>query len=266
MQIIPLPQFNGLIIEGPDAQTFLQGQVTCDVDALDNHQFTLGACCDHKGRMQANFWLGKLNTSTFLCWLPSSMLTLLHQHLAKYAVFSKVNITSATEYQFFGVVGELADTLPSVFHWPISDNPQRFIAAVAREQTIPTATLDPTQWDAYDIQAGIVYLQPATSGLFTPQMINLQKLGGVSFKKGCYLGQEVVARTQHLGKLKRHLINAHVNSNAKIPVGQELKNTDGTAVGIVVAYSQGNLLAVLQDHALEQSLFVDSLSVELIEI
>lgn len=175
-----------LKLSGIKTQEFLQGQLTCDLRLLTLHgQYSLAACCDHKGRMLANFWVMKWETD-FLLILPENMIEITKNHLQKYAVFSKVTLS----------VGSHPEAMTDV-------------AALFKNR----------------IEKGIVILQPKTSLLFTPQMINLQKLGGVSFEKGCYVGQEIIARTEHLGTLKRHLHRLEINSDTPLAPGDPLFKT-----------------------------------------
>ncbi len=203
-----------LHITGQDADTFLQGQLTCDVLALSAEKRCFTACCDQKGRMLATFWVQKIQNG-YALQLPSNMLALLAAHLKKYAIFSKV---------------------------------------ILEEQITQDLIASSTLYE--DVQQGRVYLQPSTSLLFTPQMINLEKNGGVSFTKGCFLGQEIIARTQHLGQLKRHLYQLCLPIEA--PIGSAILNPQqehlGTLVLLAPQASQWLGLAVIEQRALTQAL------------
>jgi len=189
-----------LIISGPDAAKFLQGQLTCDVLKLNNSEITLGAACNRQGRIVANFWLQKVD-GAFQLKLPSETIDLLETHLKKYAIFSKIQFEKK---------------------------------------------ILPEKIDYFDlIQKGIALILPKTSEQFTPQIINLEKLGGVSFDKGCYLGQEIVARTEHLGKLKRHL--QKLNSDEEKKPGDEIEN--GVIVNIAEDGEKWQALAVTRDES-----------------
>lgn len=187
-----------LILSGPDAAKFLQGQLTCDVLKLNENDITLGAACNRQGRMVANFWLQRVG-ETYQFKLPTATLDLLEKHLKQYSMFSKVNFEKKL----------LAEEI-------------NYLDLITRE---------------------IALILPATSEQFTPQMINLQKLGGVSFNKGCYLGQEIVARTEHLGKLKRHLRKLILDEE-KNP-GDEIE--DGVIVNVAQDSDKWQALAVLRE-------------------
>ncbi|MCX7120446.1 MAG: folate-binding protein [Gammaproteobacteria bacterium] len=203
---------------GEKTQAFLQGQLTCDMNLLTEHgKSSLAALCDHRGRMLANFWVVNFHND-FLLILSSSLATLVSDHLKKYAVFSKISISSADDFSIL----ESEDDIKII------------------EKTISLPN------HKKRIEKGIVILCDKTSLLFTPQMINLEKLGGVSFTKGCYVGQEIVARTQHLGKLKRHLHRMTIQSDHLLNPGDEIEN------GIIVeamktAEANYDVLAVMQD-------------------
>lgn len=214
--------FSSLLISGPDAAVFLQGQLTCDINQVTN-QFSFGAYCDSRGRMIANFMIKK-DGDSFQLILPDSMLNIITLQLKKFSVFSKVTL--------------------AIDETPIHD------------MHVENKKLEL-------IKQGIAFIYPETSLLFTPQMINWEKYGGVSFTKGCYVGQEIVARTQHLGKLKRHLhqftLNKYLLNTLPAP-GTELTNDEKECVGILcdAALEQETLygLVVVQDNALSAKVHI----------
>ena len=211
--------FATLIITGPDAERFLQGQLTCDVTKVTTEP-SFGAYCDARGRMIANFILIK-NDHAFHLMLPDNILDILEHTLKKFAVFSKVTLTKNSK---------------------------------TRHTNIETHKLAL-------IKKGLAFIYPETSLLFTPQMLDWEKHGGVSFTKGCYVGQEIVARTQHLGKLKRHLHKLTIaDATTLVLPGTELTNSDGEVIGIVCdAAFDGKThyaLAVIQDDAVESPLYL----------
>lgn len=210
--------FGKVHIKGTKAGEFLQGQTTCDVSALKVDEWSLGACCDPKGRVIANFILKKRDND-FVLFLPPETAPLLITHLSKYAIFSKVEVTACDE--------SLSDHSLEVQSDPI-----------------------------HCINTGTVWIVPETSGQLLPQSINLHKKGGVSFKKGCYVGQEIIARTEHLGHLKKHLYRASVRVNSSPKLGDTLE-VDHLPSGIIVAVAPNEeknkgyqLLVVLEDRML----------------
>ena len=265
-----LSHFSTIKINGDKTLEFLQGQLTCDVKELKERQATLAACCNPKGRIIANFYMWREQNDYYLL-LPQAMVTPTIEHLKKYAIFSKVAVAaSADNLIVSGVAGELSKEQKNCATTILIPNPQSLLPTThliiadpetmislwknAQPHTTPIGAL---AWHAFNIKNGLSFIYPPTRELFTPQMINLQKLGGVSFSKGCYVGQEIIARTEHLGKLKRHLYHAHSDSDAPPQPGDELKNTAAQTVGIVVAAAPAQnsgfeLLAVMQDQMLQQ--------------
>jgi folate-binding protein YgfZ len=271
----------GLILaEGEDTETFLQGQLTGDMRAVTaSHSLTTGYCTP-KGRMLASFRAFRIGQAIGL-QLPRELLAGTLKRLQMFVLRSKVLLHDASDEQVrIGVAGDcaaerLAGRLGRV---PQADNevlqaegitcirlpgaPARFecIAAPEKAQSLWKALekdavpADAGYWALMDIQAGIPTIFPATTEAFVPQMANLHLIGGVGFKKGCYTGQEIVARMQYLGKLKRRMYLAHVEAETLPRPGDELYSASSTSeqgTGRVVdaqAAPQGgyDLLAVVE--------------------
>ena len=216
--------FGLIAIKGRNAATFLQGQLTCDVRDINEDKGVLGACCNNKGRIIANFFVLKKHQEYYFL-LPKSMIQFTIDHLKKYAIVSKVELAIINQ--------DMNYNIPEIVFQELDEN----------------------SWHSINISAGLVWIYPRTSGILIPQMINLQKWGGVSFTKKCFIGQEVIARTEYLGKLKRHLYRAILNSTDSPKVGDSLKNHIGQSVGIIVETAGKNaeyeILAVIQDIAIE---------------
>lgn len=210
---------------GEQAAKFLQGQVTCDVREATEQHNCLGAHCDPKGRVQFIFHLIKQGDDYYLQML-SELIPHAINCLQKYAQFFKIKLAATTNPLF--VKGE---------------------------------AIDMTTWKSHNIKAGIPTIYPETIGLFTPHQINLQLIGGVSFNKGCYTGQEIIARMQYLGKLKQHMVRVSFVSEKVFAPGTKLYNLTGLEVGELVdavLESEQNVqaLAVLQDNALAQNIYI----------
>lgn len=246
-----LNSFTALKCSGEKAQTFLQGQLTCDMRELTTHgAHTFAAVCDHKGRMLANFWVINWHND-FLLLLPKRLSDTVENHLKKYAVFSKVNITHLNDYFIAEINDEGDKNNATVFISLPSKN--RYLI-IAENNPFPSMTVntDETLWKKNNIRDRLCILYPETSLRFTPQMIELEKLGGVSFTKGCYVGQEIVARTQYLGTLKRHLHYLKIQSDQSVNPGDDLKNDKNEPIGVVTeavhfTESEYEILAVIQD-------------------
>jgi folate-binding protein YgfZ len=267
-----------LAVRGVDASKFLQGQLTCNLNYLSDTQASLGARCTQKGRMQSSFRI-LLQGDGVLLAMATELLEPQLADLKKYAVFSKSKLTDeSAAWVRFGVDhGDTALTslgldLPAETDSVVRNNdliairasPDRAELWVAADQAdVIKAKLsalmaegDLNQWLLGQIRTGIGQVMPSTRELFIPQMLNLQAVGGVSFKKGCYTGQEIVARMQYLGKLKRRLYRLQLDASELPEPGTPLfAPTHGSAIGeVVLAARTGQnieLLAVLQAEAAE---------------
>lgn len=265
-----------LALRGPDANKFLQGQVTCNLNYLSESQCSLGARCTPKGRMQSSFRIVSV-TDGYLLAMANELLEAQLTDLKKYAVFSKSKLTDESQdWLRLGLNGaddalrslglELpADADSVVRHQELlalrlSDGRAELWVPAAQAEAVkaqlaaqlPEAPLN--DWLLAQIRAGIGQVMGSTRELFIPQMINLQAVGGVSFKKGCYTGQEIVARMQYLGKLKRRLYRLELHdSQVPEPATALFSSARASSVGeVVLAARSGTgveLLAVLQDEA-----------------
>lgn len=276
--VMPLEQ--GMIeIKGPDAAKFLQGQVTCDVRELANQKTLLGAQCNIKGRMLLCFRAAQTDAERILLRVHSGLVANGLSSLGKYIVFSKAKLADATPtYGCIGIAGpNAAQILKDVLAVDIAENgnwqtvndhiiiridEQRFECWIAAEQaqtvwkqlSTQARLADQNYWNLLDIQAGIGAIAPETFEAFTPQAINFQLVDGINFRKGCYTGQEIVARLHYRGTLKRHMYRFEFSiTDQTLPLpGTELKNADGKTVGevILAAYTNtnnGELLASVVD-------------------
>ncbi|UZE25132.1 folate-binding protein YgfZ [Pseudomonas sp. B21-056] len=268
-----------LAVRGVDAGKFLQGQLTCNLNYLSDSRASLGARCTQKGRMQSSFRI-LLEGDGVLMAMATELLEPQLADLKKYAVFSKSRLTDeSAAWVRFGLenadaaLTELGLALPAEIDSvarnealiAIRVSPGRVELWAPAEQadalkirlgtTLAEADLNP--WLLGQIRAGIGQVMPATRELFIPQMLNLQAVGGVSFKKGCYTGQEIVARMQYLGKLKRRLYRLQLDASELPEPGTALFSpAHGSAIGEVVIAAQAErnieLLAVLQAEAAEE--------------
>ncbi|MCS3431159.1 tRNA-modifying protein YgfZ [Klebsiella sp. BIGb0407] len=232
-------------VVGLDAEKYLQGQVTADVSQLTDSQHVLCAHCDAKGKMWSNLRLFHRNDG-FAFILRRSLRDTQLTELKKYAVFSKVAITPDDESILLGLAGQQARAAlePLFEQLPDEHNPvvttgntsilwlntpaERFLivtdtttAQNLTEKLSQQAQLnDSQQWLALDIEAGLPIIDSANSAQFLPQATNIQALNGISFKKGCYTGQEMVARAKFRGANKRALWSL-AGTAARVPVAGE---------------------------------------------
>lgn len=265
-----------LAVRGVDAAKYLQGQLTCNLNYLSETRASLGARCTQKGRMQSSFRI-LLQGDGVLMAMASGLLEPQLADLKKYAVFSKSKLTdeSAAWVRFGLEKGDAAllslglelpaETDSVVRNDPliaVRVSPDRAELWVPADQADAvkgklSALLgegDLNQWLLGQVRAGIGQVMAGTRELFIPQMLNLQAVGGVSFKKGCYTGQEIVARMQYLGKLKRRLYRLSLAGDQLPEPGIPLFSaTHASSIGeVVMAAHTGHnveLLAVLQAEA-----------------
>ncbi|WP_032606549.1 YgfZ/GcvT domain-containing protein [Pseudomonas syringae] len=267
-----------LAVRGVDASKFLQGQLTCNLGYLSESASSLGARCTQKGRMQSSFRIVFEGDGCLLA-MASELIEPQLLDLRKYAVFSKSKLTDeSAAWVRFG----LQDADEALVSLGL-DLPQE-TGAVARASELIAIRVSPARaelwvragqadditsrlaaqltegplndWLLGQIRAGIGQVFGSTREEFIPQMINLQAVGGVSFKKGCYTGQEIVARMQYLGKLKRRLYRLTLQDEQIPEPGTALFSpVHASAVGNVVLAAQSGqgieLLAVLQGDAAE---------------
>lgn len=251
---------------GADSEKYLQGQVTADIAQLTEHQHLLAAHCDAKGKMWSNLRLFRRDGG--FAWIERrSVRDVQLTELKKYAVFSKVTIAPDDDHVLLGVAGfqaraalaSLFSTLPDSETQLVQDGAtsilwfahpaERFLlvtdAATATqisEKLHGEAQLNNSQqWLALNIEAGLPVIDAVNSAQFIPQATNIQALGGISFKKGCYTGQEMVARAKFRGANKRALWSLAGKASRVPEAGEDLELKMGEnwrRTGTVLAAAQ----------------------------
>jgi folate-binding protein YgfZ len=243
-----LSHYGLIAVHGDDALEFMQGQFTNDVRKVDERHSQLGGLCNPKGRLLASFRLFRHGDSHYLC-LPAEMVEGVINRLRMFILRSRVTLEEASDtFVHLGLSGEetrtvlqdFAGELPAEPGQVTSQDSQVIVAipgihpsyevfttvdqatALWDKLNVRSAPVGAEAWRLLDIQAGIPVIYSQTREAFVPQMINLQLIDGVSFKKGCYTGQEIVARMQYLGKLKRRMYRARVNVSAAPQPGDAL--------------------------------------------
>jgi tRNA-modifying protein YgfZ len=253
-----------LQIAGADSERLLQGQLTCDVSKLNDQHWTLGACCTAKGRMVANFVIARRGNE-FLLRLPTEQAAALQAHLGKYAVFYKVNL-QISDWQLSGAWPETAGAAWSA-NWQ-EDGVQLCWPDGRTEiwgRALPAGiTLDNPRWQLADIEMGLVWVREATREHWIPQHVHWDILGGVNFRKGCYTGQEVVARVQYLGKSKRQLALVHCETPPDTPpVLLSPVMLGEKSVGEVASWCQDRGLVVLTQETGNQAISINGMDMTL---
>jgi folate-binding protein YgfZ len=268
--IYPIANLGVLAVSGKDAAKLLQGQATCNVFEVTENQARIGAFCNPKGRAIATFLLAR-QADDYLLVLPLELLEPVKTRLQKYVLRSDVKFADRSdELCLIGISTAEAAAEPlfaarreqDAVSIAMSSAPARHLLIADAERAIALwsdyvtqgyAPGNSEEWRYLDLIAGIPWLTQATSEEYIPQMLNLDKLGGISFTKGCYTGQEIVARTHYLGKAKREMFLAEANTAAvPEPNASVIDNHSETetAVGKVLsAFGHGQkcmLLLVLQ--------------------
>ena len=238
--IARLTQFGLIEVSGEEAATFLHGQLTNEIKTLAESHACLAGYCSPKGRLLATMLVWK-NAGAVLLQTPLELQEMLQKRLQMYIMRSKVKLANISAHRVvLGILG--TKTLAYITEWfpvpptsfyesvsnqhgtlirlPDSDGIARYQWLAEKEwaeqiwsalsANIPTLTEQ--IWALSDIHAGIPHVTLATQEKFVPQMINYELIGGVNFKKGCYPGQEIVARTHYLGKQKRRMVLSHIDS------------------------------------------------------
>lgn len=244
-----LDQFGFLAVTGRDAQKFLQGYTTCDLDELPADKVSAGAICNIKGRMVCNFLLCR-EEDGFLLRIHRDLIDPVIAFLGKYIVFSKASLEDRTDtLHCYGLTAE-GDKFPQAQgEITVTGNGQLIKVSEAPRfelwsTELQEASGDLQQWQQSELSEGIVWVDESSAEEYIPQMFNLQALDGISFSKGCYLGQEIVARMQYRGELKNRL---HIGeSETPLTCGTKILNPKGRSAGAIVGSAGLHFAAVLR--------------------
>lgn len=250
----------GLIkLTGDDAVSFLQGQLTNDIKALNGSNSQFAGYCTAKGRLLALFFAFSVDGAIYL-QLNSALLESIMKRLKMFVLRSKVTISDESHTIRIGLAGanaaqtlsKLFPAVPEAAHTLVkhgntviirlpSSTPMFEIMTDENQAALVSQTLasesrfvSEEAWNWLEIQAGIPDISTQTQEAFVPQMVNLDALGGINFKKGCYTGQEIVARTHYLGTVKRRTQLAHIASESTPQAGDAIVDANQQAVGQVV--------------------------------
>jgi folate-binding protein YgfZ len=253
-----------LAFNGEDAGKFLQGQSTCDILALQDGHSTIGAFCTAKGRVIAVFHVLRHGDGFFLA-VNSTLAECLRQHLSRYVLRAKVSISDvSSDYALFSVMGNTHPAssidatgivIPFSAHTPALSLHATPVAQadnlVTQFEQLSLTLADEALWSREHVRHGIPDIDETTSEAFIPQMLNLDLLDGIGFKKGCYTGQEIIARTHYLGQSKRRMFRLTVSglppfkTGDAIMRGNDSVGTVVTATAMDVNSRQQELLAVV---------------------
>ena len=276
--LCPLLNWAWLKVSGVDSKKFLQGQLTCNMDSVTPQRGHFAAHCNRQGQVIATFYI-YLRDEAYHLHLPSLSAPILKKALQQYAKFSKVSIELVSpDLISIGIVGLDSITAlrsclglePPIEHQQcfheelylhrMPGELKRFVCTASVPVVIhlwqklmahKAMPCSESVWHWYDIQAFLAHIRPKTSALYTPHAIALPEHHGVSFTKGCYTGQEIIARMHYLGRGKRKLAHITRNADHSYRPGDVLLDEDHKPVGMVLdSYSDltqkiQHLLAVL---------------------
>ena len=296
--VCALPSLGVLHVAGEDAAEFLHNQLTQSVRALGESHSMLAAWCNPKGRTRALFRVVPSDTGLLLI-ADADLLEALRPKLQMFILRARVALTDLSDAEgLLGLAGPTAETLLTEAAGSLPDRPDTLtragdlhIIALPGEQGLRYLLLAPAEqlkafsqrfgetltagsesfWRLQDIRVGLPAITPATSESIIPTMLNLESLGGISYEKGCYPGQEVVARMHYRGQLKRRLYRAAVGGEPPVP-GSAVTDTDGGEAGTVISAAAApgggsELLAVLRiDKADTETLSTDGLRLQLLDL
>ncbi|RQO80384.1 folate-binding protein YgfZ [Acidovorax sp. FJL06] len=238
--IAPLSHLGVIRVEGEDAAKFLHGQLTQDFALLGMDQARLAAFLSAKGRMQASFIGFKRSATEVLLLCSRDLLPPTLKRLSMFVLRAKAKLTDATaDFALYGLAGDAINTVAGsaqpawvkadigtanlVHLYPADGTPRALWVAPASDPAPAGPALDAALWRWSEVKSGVATLTTPVVEAFVPQMLNYESVGGVNFKKGCYPGQEVVARSQFRGTLKRRAYIAH--AVAEVAMGAEVFNT-----------------------------------------
>ena len=277
--IYPLTNQSLLQVFGPESTIFLQGQLSCDVPLLTLNQSGLGSHNTAKGRMRSSFRLALIEENNFLLRVHSSISSQAKGALSRYIVFSKAEVEVAEDWVAIGMHGEKAiSLLNNIF----SQIPEKEYQQHIEDQVVIICTSE--QQKSYEIylhedkaielwpqlseglaissaqqhqllqhQLGLAFVEAQTFEVYIPQMFNYQATPAISFTKGCYTGQEIVARMHYLGKLKRHMyrytaeFQNTINAGDAVFISDKEQSIGNIVSAVQTANSEWDLLMVLTD-------------------
>lgn len=284
--ICDLSHYGLISAEGPDASDFLQAQFSNDVRNVSAQQSQLNAYCSAKGRILASFRLFQLDDRYYL-EMPDTLIEQTLKRLRMFVLRSQVTLQDASEGMArFGLAGSNSESylndiglacpaevdaasqsgdvlvirIPGTVPRFEIHGPTKALIQLWEKLADRITPVGANSWSLLDIQSGLPVIERQTVESFVPQMVNLELINGVSFKKGCYPGQEIVARMQYLGKLKKRMYRAHIDTNEAIQAGDAIysgssDNTQsvGTIVNAQISPHGGyDVLAVIQITEAEQ--------------
>ena len=240
MECARLTRYGLLAVTGADARAFLHAQLTNDIANLPADRAALAGWCTAKGRLLATM-LVIPSADGFFLQLARDLAPAVAKRLSMFVLRSKVKIADETDgwaqYGFWDADGAVTGVAWAADAVTIGVGERRFLKIGKGIAQDCKASED--AWTLQEIRAGRPWISAATQDQFVPQMVNLETVGGIDFQKGCYPGQEIVARAQYRGQVKRRM------TRLELPQGTQLKAGDEFQGGVVVDSAAGEALAVM---------------------
>ena len=289
-KFIILDKTSTIKVEGDDRVQFLQGQLTQDINLISQNKALYAGFCNSKGRMLA-FMLCYLNHESIHIQIDSSIQEFILQKLKMYILRSKVSLKLANEtFLCIGFIGSKVlltkNIQPPKNYLDIIHSDDIMITRLGKDDRYQLMgetskvnefmklnfseylSMSFDDWNNLNILDGIPDIYPTTQEAFIPQSLNMDLIDGINFKKGCYTGQEIVARTHYLGKVKRRMYRAFLKSRADLIPGDLILNNKGEEIGQLVRAAnenneKTNMLIELRVDQAHEALFINS---QLIEI
>ena len=269
-------------ISGADAESFLNGQFTSNIEKLSEHQLQFSAWCNPKGQVKTTFYIYH-HADNFYILLPEKLKISFLKQLSMYILRADVQLTDQSDsltrlglsLEKSDILNQLPDNLAvlplAATETELSSRQSRCIIVTDIEQadsirntlTEKLADTDPSVWQLLDIQAGIPWLTPETSEKFLPQMLNLDLMEALDYQKGCYPGQEIIARLHYRGELKRSLYlttcTSKVTPDKVTPgPGTSIVTSENKAVGTAIQaqteVETTYILAVIDNNSIQENL------------
>jgi folate-binding protein YgfZ len=239
--------------QGADAATFLHSQLTQDIEGLGANEARLAGYCSPKGRLLASFIVWRPAPDEVLLACSADVLAATLKRLSMFVLRAKCKLSDAgAERALYGVVGDAlplpeaagavqADADRTLIRLPDVEGQARALLVQPADAAVPAdlPSIDLATWNWLEVRSGVARIVAPTVEQFVPQMVNLEVVGGVNFKKGCYPGQEIVARSQYRGTVKRRAML--FDSDAELQPGQEVFHSDdpGQPAGLVANAARG---------------------------
>jgi folate-binding protein YgfZ len=238
-----LDDFGTLRFSGADVEKFLQGQLSNDVSKLAPGALLRAGMHNPQGRTLALLWLIAADHGDILAVLPLELLPAMAAQLRRYVLRARLTISdNSAQYRICGLSGP--DAAPALTGRRVAygprDEPRVLLLHSALEPPPSSPAMSRDQWRALDIAAGLAQVYGPTSGQFVAQMLNLDCIDAVSFTKGCYTGQEVIARAHYRGRIKRRLQRFRSRSALQLAAGDHGRLDDGRSFRVVEAVPQAD--------------------------